>query len=58
VHAGHNGHQFEIVHVGDPQARHASNHTQVQPITDDEDWLTPELRQQMEELLKDVDMGN
>jgi hypothetical protein len=49
--------QLEILQIGDPQARHASNHAQVS-ITDDEAWLTPKLRQQMEELLKDVDMGD
>lgn len=61
--------QLEILYIGDPQARHMSNQAQGQPVKawavavineddDDEAWLTPELRQQMEELLKDVDMGD
>lgn len=58
--ADHQGHQFELLNVGDPQVRHASNHTQrtsFEPLNDDA-WLTPDVRQQMEELLKDVDMGD
>ncbi len=57
------------MYIGDPQARHISNQAQGQLVKawavavineddDDEAWLTPELRQQMEELLKDVDMGD
>lgn len=59
--------QLEILDLGDPQARHTSNHVPVRPIEDwpvsagddvHEAWLTPELRQQMEDLLTDVDMGD
>ena len=52
-----NGPQLEILQNGDSHVRHASNHVQVR-LADDEAWLTPELRQQMEELLQDVDMGD
>jgi hypothetical protein len=66
VHAKHVP-QLEILDPGDPQARHTSNHVPVRPIEDwpvtasddaHEAWLTPELRQQMEDLLTDVDMGD
>lgn len=58
--------QFEILSVGDPQARHTGNHVHVTPTVSwpepapdgDESWLTPELRRQMEELLRDIDMGH
>lgn len=62
--------QLEILHIGDAQARHLSDQVQIKwnearPVQvrdveddDDETWLTPELRQQMEELLKDVNMGD
>jgi len=56
-HLRHQTQQLKILNVGDPQARHISNHVHVR-VADDEAWLTPELRQQMEELLKDVDMGD
>lgn len=61
THTDHNDHQFELLNVGDPQVRHASNHTQatsLEPSNDDEVWLTPDVRQQMEELLRDIDMGD
>jgi hypothetical protein len=62
--------QLEILHIGDAQARHLSNQPRtswgmarpVQVMADDDDddetWLTPELRQQMEDLLQDVNMGD
>lgn len=59
--------RFEILHLGDTQARHFSRSIQTEPSpvhatpeldADDEAWLTPELRQQMEDLLRDVDMGD
>jgi hypothetical protein len=61
--------QLEILRIGDAQARHLSNQPQMnrsmaRPVqvmdVDDEDeaWLTPELRQQMEDLLQDVNMGD
>ena len=64
-----NSSQLEILHIGDAQARHLSDHVQrsgsaagpTQVMDDDhndEAWLTPELRQQMEDLLKDVNMGD
>jgi hypothetical protein len=62
---------LEIINIGDPRARHVSQEWPVvrqakaRPIRilmaeneGDEDWLTPELRQQMENLLRDVDMGD
>jgi hypothetical protein len=58
------GQELEILDSGDPRARHIGYHVQAKPIErlvenedDDESWLTPELRRQMEELLEDVDMG-
>ena len=57
AHPRHHTQQLEILQVGDPQARHVSNHLQIR-VADDEAWLTPELRQQMEELLQDVNMGD
>lgn len=65
--AQRSGPQLEIVHFGDPQARHTSNHTLGAPVEDwpayeadeeTQDWIAPDLRQQIEELLKDVDMGD
>ena len=61
--------QLEILDIGDAQARHLSSQPQIgwgaaRPVQvmdiddDDEAWLTPELRQQMEDLLKDVNMGD
>jgi hypothetical protein len=58
--------QFEILQVGDPQARHTSNHTPVRSVQPwhtemtnvDESWLTDDVRRQMEDLLDDVDMGD
>ncbi len=59
--------QLEILHIGDAQARHLSDKVQtrwdearpVQAVdNDDEAWLTPELRQQMEALLEDVNMDD
>jgi hypothetical protein len=55
--------QLEILQIGDPQARHTSNHTSAGPLQTemgniDESWLTDEIRQQMEDLLDDVDMGD
>jgi hypothetical protein len=64
--------QLEILNIGDFQARHVSSdwpvrQTSSRPVRvveaemqddDDEAWLTPELRQQMEELLADVDLGD
>src|SRR5512134_3719601 len=61
--------QLEILYIGDAQARHRSNQPQMswgaaRPVQvmdvddDDEAWLTPELRQQMEDLLQDVNMGD
>ena len=59
--------QLEILHIGDAQARHLSDKVQTSrgearpvQVMDDEDeaWLTPELRQQMEALLEDVNMGD
>ncbi len=59
--------RLEIIDLGDPEARHTSNHVPVRPMEDwpvsesddlHEAWLTPELRQQIEDLLTDVDMGD
>lgn len=63
--------QLEILHIGDTQARHLSDQVQMkwtehQPVRVmeidendvDETWLTPQLRQQMEDLLKDVNMDD
>ena len=59
--------QLEILNLGDPNARHTSNHVPIRPVEDwpvsasddvREAWLTPELRRQMEDLLTDVDMGD
>ena len=55
---------YEVLNGGDPQARHTSNHVHItppgiwpEPAPDgNESWLTPELRQQMEDLLRDVDI--
>ena len=70
VHNGSGASQLEILQIGDPQVRHAGNHIStrsfvpqpINPIEDendgDETWLTPELRQQMENLLTDIDMGD
>jgi hypothetical protein len=55
---------FKVVAQGDPQARHTNNPVPIEPfrlgpeLYDDEPWLTPELRRQMEELLLDVDMDD
>ena len=66
--AGHGSQQLEILHIGDPQVRHTSNHASVRLVggrplhiaenDGDEGWLTDELRKQMEDLLRDVDMGD
>ena len=60
--------QLEVLVTGDPQARHTSNGTPQTPLQvqttgfiegdSDESWLTPELRQQWEELLADVDIDD
>jgi hypothetical protein len=60
--------QLEILHPGNRQARHLSNSTPGNSIPKlgtnvienegDESWLTPKLRQQMEDLLKDVNMDD
>ena len=60
--------QLEVLHIGNPHARHVSNQPQSRPAVTgtpcldenvgDEAWLTPRLRQQMEDLLKDVDLGD
>ena len=61
---------LKIISPGNPKARHTSNcsrstsvqaqpHVIEKPVeADNEAWLTPQLRQQMEELLKAVDMGD
>lgn len=57
---------IKVISVGNPKARHTSNCSQSTSVKshpsivepDSEAWLTPQLRQQMEELLKDVDMGD
>ena len=62
IHRDEGRQRFEILHPGNPQARHSSNHVQIGQFqaadNDQESWLTPELRQQMEDLLSDVDLGD
>jgi hypothetical protein len=61
------GQQLEVLDAGDPQARHTGSQTAVTPVEswsvtmvddDDEAWLTDALRQQIEDLLDDVDLGD
>ena len=58
--------RLEILDLGDPQARHAGNQGSAAPTnldyypsgrrgSDEETWLTPELRQRLSEILQGLD---
>ncbi len=51
---------LEILNAGDPGARHTNNHrgTRRSPASRDEDWLTPELRQHIDEILRRADRND
>lgn len=66
-HTASGAQHLEIVNIGDPAVRHTTSHVVVKPR---EDWpvngadnahevlLSNETRQQLEDLLKDIDLGN
>ena len=66
---GQKSRQFQVLHIGEPQARHISSHERsgspgggsVKVVAGDDDvetWLTPELRQQLADILENVDLSD
>lgn len=63
--------QFQVLHIGDSQARHVSGHeppsspgsvsADASAVAGDDEietWLTPELRQQLADILENVDLSD